>query len=156
MEGGFCSLTRHHILLIADDQILPESSLTRLEGAVAIADEWAKQTQQVYHVASPEKTAVLLLRRAANPECYESRPLYLGGHAIPCVLERKWAGILWDSCLSFQPFLKSKVLAARLAFKPLRALAVERLAPLAEIREVVKAKVVSALLYASPPTDDLS
>jgi hypothetical protein len=140
---------RLHILLIADDQILPESSLSRLAGAVAIADEWAKQTRQVYHVATPEKTAVLLLGRAALPASYRSQPLSLGGHPVPCVLERKWAGIIWDSSLTFQPFLKARVSAARLAFRPLRALAMEGLAPLAEIREVIRAKVVSALMYGS-------
>ena len=63
------------------------------------------------------------------------------------MVERKWAGIIWDSLLTFQPFLTSRLGAARAGFKPLLALALEGLAPLAEIREVIAAKVVSALMY---------
>jgi len=62
-------------------------------------------------------------------------------------LEKTWAGILWDSALSFSPFLEKRIAAARLAFKPLRGLAGEGLAPLSELREVLQAKVEGVLLY---------
>ena len=113
---------RLHILLIADDQILPESSLRKLQAAVDLAAEWASSTGQEYHVDQPNKTAILLLGQAAVPHLYEQDPVMLLGRKVPCTLARKWCGITWDAWLAFTPFLEARVTAARLAFKPLCAL----------------------------------
>jgi len=66
---------------------------------------------------------------------------------VPGTLLRKWCGILWDSNLSFLPFLKARVGAARAAFLPLCSLVREGTAPLEEVRAVALAKVEGALFY---------
>lgn len=124
---------RLHILLIADDQIIPESSLERLRADVKLATTWATSTAQEYHVETPDKTAILLLGRAADAETYSRQPVELAGTIVPCVTTRKWCGITWDAWLSFIPFLAARVGAARAAFKPLRALAADKSAPVEEL-----------------------
>ena len=81
---------RLHILLIADDQILPESSIEKLRHAAALASEWAVTAAQQYHVDAPDKTAVLLLGQAADMEAHARNPIQLSGKAVPAVIERKW------------------------------------------------------------------
>ena len=112
-----------------------------------MAERWAKQVGQEYHVNTPDKTAILLVGSAARQDVYNAHPITLQGQSIPSVLERKWAGIIWDSDLSFVAFLKAKIKAARVAFIPLCAIARERSAPLAEVREVVRSKVESSIFY---------
>ena len=143
---GSASL-RMHILLIADDQIIPESSLERLRLDAQLASTWASSTAQEYHVNSPDKTAILLLGRAADVNAYMAQPVELAGVPLPCVTARKWCGIIWDAWLSFVPFLEARVGAARAAYKQLRALAVDRAAPVEELREVMRATVEGTLLY---------
>ena len=65
---------------------------------------------------------------------YKANPVILAGCPLPCVLERKWCGIIWEQLLSFEPFLRARVLAARLAFMPLCALVREGAVPLEEAR----------------------
>ena len=139
--------TRLHILLVADDQILPESSLKKLSLASALADDWAKATAQEYHVGKPDKTAVLLLGQAARTSDYKEAPISLGGQPVPCATIRTWCGITWDSWLSFIPFLEARVAAAHAAFTPLCALARERSAPLEEIRSVMRSTVERTLFF---------
>ena len=141
------ALSRVHLLLIADHQIFPESCLLRLQRSADIASEWALASHQEYHVSSPDKTAILLLGGAARPEVYNASPVVLCGTPIPCTLTKKFAGIVWDHQLSFLPFLVNRVAAARSAFRPVLALAVEGLIPLSELREVIRAKVEGASFY---------
>ncbi len=54
---------------------------------------------------------------------------------------------MWNSESTFKPFLDNRVKAARMAFRPLLALAADKAAPLAEIYEVMKAKVERTLFY---------
>ena len=137
------------IMLVADDQILPESCITKAQQVADIATQWAQSTGQQYHVATPDKTAMLLIGDAARPEDYIKNPVLLSGVPVPCTLLKKWVGIWWDSNLTFTPFLQDRIKCARAAFKPLCALAREGLAPLAEIRSAMHAKVENALLYGS-------
>ena len=138
---------RLHILFIADDQILPASCLKGLQQSAVLAGDWASCTAQEYHVDKPEKTAVLLMGQAANEEKYNESPLVLSDRQVPSTLCRKWRGIIWDAWLSFTPFLEARVGAARAAFKSLGAIARSGAAPLAEIREVMKAKEAGTLFF---------
>ena len=138
---------RLHILLIADDQIMPESSLGKLRSSASVASEWARATGQEYHVDKPDKTAVLLLGQAAHPAIYEVAPVVLEGRPVPCTLVRKWCGITWDAWLTFIPFLEARVAAARLAFKPLCALAREGTVPVEEVRAVMRSTVEGTLFF---------
>ena len=54
---------------------------------------------------------------------------------------------MWDATLSFQPFLKARLGAARAAFKPLCALVREGTAPLEEVRLVMQSTVEGTLFY---------
>ena len=139
---------RLHILLIADDQIIPASSLSQLRSAAAIATGWARMTAQEYHVDKPDKTAILLLGRAAQPEVYNMAPVMLAGSPIPCCVHRKWCGIEWDAWLSFIPFLEGRMSAARAAFLPICALVREGVVPLEEARSVMKSTVEGTLFFA--------
>jgi len=134
-------------MLVADDQIIPESCVSRLQAAADIASTWALNTGQQYHVATPDKTAVLLLGYDAPLVEYNSRPVFLSGVPVPGTLLKKWVGILWDGALTFEPFLVDRIKAARASFIPLCALAREGLAPLSEIRNAMGAKVENALFY---------
>jgi hypothetical protein len=138
-----------HILLIADDQILPASNIESLRKSADLADAWASMTGQEYHVDKPDKTAVLLLGQAAKQEVYESAPIMLGGKPVPSTLIQKWCGIIWDAWLSFIPFLEARVAAAWTAAKPLIALARKGSAPVAEIRAVMTMKVEGVILFGS-------
>ena len=112
-----------------------------------MASAWAVLTQQEYHVDSPNKTAVLLLGRAARPDDYNRQPLVLSGKIVPCVLQRKWCGIVWDANLSFLPFLHARMAAARGAFAPILALVREGTAPPAEARDAMRSVVEGSLFY---------
>ena len=122
-KADAASQQRVHILLVADDQIFPESCLGRLQADADIATEWADAVHQEYHVASPDKTAVLLVGAAAHPDVYNRCPVMLSRSPVPCALKKKWVGIIWDHLLSFQPFQVERMGAARGAFKPLAGLA---------------------------------
>ena len=136
-----------HILLIADDQILPASSRAGLQVAATLAGEWAEFTAQQYHIDKPDKTAVLLMGQAAIEDQYNSSPVVLAGRPAPCTLSRKWCGILWDAWLSFIPLLQARISAARSAFKPLCAIARSGAAPLEEVREAMRSKVEGTLFF---------
>ena len=81
--------SRLHVLLIADDQIMPESSLVKLQESAVLASEWASLTGQAYHVETPEKTAVLVLGQAEREATYVQHPIMLAGSQVPYVTERK-------------------------------------------------------------------
>jgi len=68
---------------------------------------------------------------------------------VPGTTTKKWCGIIWDSPLSFTPFLRASIAAARTAFQPLIALAREGAAPVEELREVMRAKVEGTLFFAA-------
>ena len=142
-----CASQRLHILHIADDQIIPESSTAKLQEAANLATEWAAATGQEYHVDHPDKTAVLLVGQAALPQVYERCPVMLAARPVPCVLSRKWCGITWDALLSFIPFLEARIGAAREAFNPLCALVREGSAPLEEARAVMRSTVEGTLFF---------
>ena len=103
----------------------------------------------ITRVATPDKTALLLLGVPSQLDAYKADPLLLCGAPVPGTLLKKWVGILWDHNLSFEPFLADRIKAARAAFYPLCALAREGLAPLAEVRSAMLAKVNNALFYGS-------
>lgn len=138
---------RLHISFIADDQIIPESTMGKLQVDADIATEWARTTAQEHHVDKPDKTAVLLLGQADHPAVYDIAPVVLAGRPVPCTLMRKWCGIVWDAWLSFIPFPEARVAAARSAFKPLGALVREGTVPVEEARAVMKIKVEGALFF---------
>ena len=73
---------RVHILLVADDQIFPESCIMRLQASVSIAEQWAHATHQEYHVGTPEKTAVLLIGAGSARQAYTVAPIMLGGAPV--------------------------------------------------------------------------
>ena len=143
------STRRLPIMLVADDQILPESCITKMQLGADVATQWAKATGQQYHVATPDKTAMLLIGPAAQPALYNRNPVFLSGSPVPCTLLKKWVGIWWDNQLTFVPFMQDRIKCGRAAFQPLLALARERLAPLAEIRSAMIAKVENTILYGS-------
>jgi len=137
------------IMLVADDQILPESCPVRAQLGADIASTWALHTGQQYHVATPEKTAVLLVGPSGQLDLYSQHPIVLSGVSVPGTLLKKWVGVLWDCELTFIPFLEDMIKVARAAFRPLCALARDGLAPLAEVGSAMRAKVDSALFYGS-------
>ena len=146
-KADAASQQRGHILLVADDQIFPESCLLRLQAHADIVSEWADAVRQEYHVASPDKTTVLQVGAAARPDVYNQSPVMLSRSPVPCALKKKWVGVLWDHLLTFQPFQLERMGAARGAFKPLAGLAAEGVVPLAEIRELMSATVEGTLFF---------
>ena len=70
------------IMLVADDQILPESCLKRLQQGASIASKWAVATGQQYHVATPDKTSVLMVGNF-DLDKYNLDPVMLGGAPVP-------------------------------------------------------------------------
>ena len=145
MHAESLASTRVPIMLVADDQIMPESSPGRLQQAADIASQWAECTGQQYHVATPDERAVLLLGPDSLLSLYNLRPTVLSGVAVPGTLLKKWVGILRDSFHSFEPFMEGREKVARGAFVPLCGMAREHLAPRAEIRSSMQAKVDNAL-----------
>ena len=137
------------IMLVADDQILPEACLLRLQAGADIASQWALATGQQYHVPTPEKTAVVLFGDTKQLDAYSQAPLILSGAAVPGTLLKKWVGIIWDNNLSFEPFLQDRIRAARASFAPSCALARDGLVALSEIRSAMLAKVDNTLFYGS-------
>ena len=89
------------IMLVADDQILPAPSLDSLRRSANIASQWALHTGQQYHVATPDKTAVLLFGRESLLSEYTQHAVVLSGAHVPGTLVKKWVGITWDNNLSF-------------------------------------------------------
>ena len=107
--------TRLHILLIADDQILPASHSQSSQASVNLASEWATMTGQHYHVDKPDKTAVLLLGKAAQSDAYNSAPIVLSDRVVPSTvgvascgthgyrLYRSWTHVLQQPVLVSSP-----------------------------------------------------
>ena len=137
------------ILLVADDQIIPEVSIERLQRAASLASGWALHTGQQYHVSTPEKTSILLIGHDSMLAKYTSAPVCLGGAQVPGTLVKKWVGILWDNQLSFDPFLHDRVRLAKFIFKSLAGLAADRLVPLSEVRSAMVCKLESAIFFGS-------
>ena len=65
-------------------------------------------------------------------------------------LLHKWLGVRWDSLLTFDHNFQVRTGAARAAFKEIAAVARAGLAPLAELRETVRGKVLGTLFFAAP------
>ena len=63
------------ILLVADDQIVPEVSIERMKSAASFASDWALHTGQKYHVPTPEKTSVLLIGHDSLLAGYTNAPV---------------------------------------------------------------------------------
>ena len=80
---------RMHILLIADDQIIPSINMQTLQASATLAEERAQMISQEYHV-KPNKTADLPMGQAAHDAEYCAAPVYLSGRPVPCVTTREW------------------------------------------------------------------
>lgn len=118
-EGENLAQLRILILLHADDQAMPECSIPRLQAAVSIAEEWSGCTHQEYHLGAT-KSVVIVFRSSQDLEMYRSHGIHLNGHALSGSAEHKWLGVIWDSHLTFAPFLQTRMKAAWGAFAPIK------------------------------------
>ena len=140
------ALWRLSILLQADDQAIPVSNLRDLDRAVKVAEAWSVSVHQEFHVG-PDKTVVFLIGLEKPGEGGPEGPR-IYGHALHFTQQHKWLGVVWDAALTFAPNLEHRIAAARAAFRPVLALARDGLAPLGEVRELIRTKVKGALFFA--------
>ena len=66
------------MLLHADDQAIPESSLQQMQETLHIADQWSQETEQEYHVTT-DKMVVIFLTGSWPTDALLSRPLSMKG-----------------------------------------------------------------------------
>ena len=132
------------LLLHADDQVIPGSSLTALQGSLDMADQWSVMAEQQYHV-DKTKTVAMCLVMGSVGAVYREQPLHLSNKSLTRVDEHRYLGHVWQEGVKFEKQLMSKLQATRHAAQPVIAQARKQDMPLHLLAEMAEAKCKGTL-----------
>ena len=133
------------MLLHADDQAIPESSLQQMQMSLSLAEHWSQETEQEYHVTD-DKTVVLFLTGHWPPDALARHPLRMNGQPLSEAAKHKWLGAVWSRGLLFRDHLNQRVMAVRAAVQSTLVLARSGGYPLHILAEMAEAKCKGVLL----------